>query len=99
MLEPALVQKFQDHLPESFWMVEASAPELFASSRRKFGEVLLSAQLPVSKPLNLSLLLAARVPGLVMIRQQDKVPIDRTNLQGHTDLFDLQRDGVPTGTV
>ena len=98
-LEPALVQKFQNHLPETFWMVEASAPELFASSRRKFGEILLSAQLPVPKPLNLSLLLAARVPGLVMIQQQNNVPIDQTQLQGHTGLFNLQRDGEPTGTV
>ena len=98
-LEPALVQKFQNHLPETFWMVEASAPELFATSRRKFGEILLSAQLPVPKPLNLSLLLAARVPGLVMIRQQNNVPIDQTQLQGHTSLFNLPRHGVPTGAV
>jgi len=72
-LEAAHIQKFQNHLPESFWMVEASAPELFASSRRKFGEVLLSAQLPVPKPLNISLLLAARVPGLVMFNQLNNI--------------------------
>jgi hypothetical protein len=98
-LEPALVQKFQNHLPETFWMVEASAPELFATSRRKFGEILLSAQLSVPKPLNLSLLLAARVPGLVMIRQQNNVPIDQTHLQGHTGLFNVQRHEMPTGAV
>ena len=89
VLEPALVQKFQNHLPETFWIIEASAPELFASSRRKFGEVLLSAQLAIPKPLNLSLLLAARVPGMVMFNQQNNVTIDQTKLQAHTDLFHL----------
>ena len=34
-----------------------------------------------------------------MIQQQNNVPIDQTQLQGHTGLFNLQRDGVPTGTV
>ena len=42
------------------WMVEASAPELFSASRRKFGEVLVSAMAPMPTPLNASLLLAAR---------------------------------------
>jgi hypothetical protein len=33
-LEPAHVQKFQNHLPEYLWLAEASAPELLSSSRR-----------------------------------------------------------------
>lgn len=88
-LEPALIQKFQNLLPEQFWIVEASAPELFSSSRRKFGEVLLTAQTPLPKPLNLSLMLAARFPGVAMLRQSGGVPVEQTRLKGHTDLFSL----------
>ena len=88
-LEPALIQKFQNILPEHFWMIEASAPELFSSTRRKFGEVLLTAQTPLPKPLNLSLLLAARFPGMVMVQQQGQAPVEQTRLNGHTDLFSL----------
>lgn len=88
-LEPAIIQKFQNLLPEHFWMIEASAPELFSSNRRKFGEVLLTAQTPLPKPLNLSLMLAARFPGVAMLRQPGGVPIEQTRLKGHTDLFSL----------
>jgi hypothetical protein len=38
-----------NRLPESFWIVEASAPELFPSSRRKFGEVLFVSHEPFAK--------------------------------------------------
>jgi len=55
--------------------------------------------LPVPKPLNISLLLAARVPGLVMFNQLNNISIEPTHLQSHTDLFNLQRNGVPTGAV
>ena len=44
-------------------MVEASAPELFSATRRKFGEVLLRADLAVPKPMDFRLLLALRMPG------------------------------------
>ena len=50
-------------LPEWLWMVEASAPELFSSTRRKFGEVLFRADLAVPKPMDFSLLLRLRLPG------------------------------------
>ena len=51
--------------------------------------MLLTAQTPLPKPLNLSLMLAARFPGVVMLRQQNGVPIEQTKLNGHTDLFSL----------
>ena len=88
-MEKDLIQKFENYLPEFFWLVEASAPELFSSSRRKFGEVLISAQAQAPTPLDLSLMLAARLPGMAIIRQGNDVPIDKTQLQGHTPLFSL----------
>ncbi len=89
VLEPAHIQKFQNHLPEDFWLVEASAPELFSSSRRKFGEVLVSAQTALPKPLDLTLLLGARLPGVVLLRQQGTVAVEPTQLGSHTGLFSL----------
>lgn len=88
-LEPALIQKFENHLPEHFWLVEASAPELFAASRRKFGEIIVAAQTAMPKPLDFSLLLAARLPGFVLLRQSGEMPTEQTQLKGHTDLFSL----------
>jgi len=87
-LEADMVQKFRDYLPPIFWMIEASAPELFNSSRRKFGEVLLPCDKPLSKPLNASMLLATRLPGLVYFRPgQLQIEIRPTQLKGHTPLF------------
>ena len=57
-LEADMLQKFRDYLPPMFWMVEASVPELFNSSRRKFGEVLLPCDRPLPSALNDSMLLA-----------------------------------------
>jgi hypothetical protein len=88
-MESALIQKFQNFLPENFWIVEASAPELFSASRRKFGEIIIAAQTPMPKPLDFSLLLAARMPGFVLLRQLGGMPTEQTQLQGHTDLFSL----------
>ncbi|MDP1579181.1 MAG: hypothetical protein Q8M02_02815 [Candidatus Didemnitutus sp.] len=43
-LEPAHADTIAGRLPEAFWLVEVSAPELFPNSRRKFGEVLIASQ-------------------------------------------------------
>ena len=92
VLEPDMAQKFQDYLPPTFWMIEASAPELFNSSRRKFGEVLLPCDKPLPRPLNDSVLLAARLPGFIYFRpgalQLQRRP---TKLAGHTPLFTLSQ--------
>lgn len=63
--DPEAANAFLSPLPETFWMVEASAPELFAASRRKFGEVLLSDDVSLQGHLDLSLLIAFRLPGVL----------------------------------
>ncbi len=68
-------------------MIEASAPELFDASRRKFGELLLSATLPLPKLLNIGPLLTARLPGMVLMTQAGNIVRLSTALQSHTPLF------------
>ena len=86
-LEPAAITRLENHLPERFWMIEASAQELFTASRRKFGEILLSCTTPLPRPLNLSLMLAARLPGLLLISQPGGLATMNSQLQGHTPIF------------
>jgi hypothetical protein len=88
-LETECLSIFGNCLPERFWMVEAGAPELFASSRRKFGEVLLVANQAVPRPLDASLLIAARLPGMYVINQGQSLDVRRTGLQGHSALFSM----------
>jgi hypothetical protein len=72
-------------LPDCFWVAELSAPELFTATRHKFGELLIAAdQAPAT---DLSLLLAARLPGHLIFRTGGKLTVQPTGLTGHTPLF------------
>lgn len=86
-LEPERIAALRNRLPESFWMAEASAPELFASSRRKFGELLVAANQPLPKPLDITLLIAARLPGLSLVNNRSALDVKESAQQGHTPLF------------
>jgi hypothetical protein len=89
-LEAELRARLHDVLPAHFWMVEASAPELFAATRRKFGEILVAADKPPA-PLTASLLLAARLPGLVLVNPgTGSLEVRPTRLLGHSPLFTFQ---------
>lgn len=86
-LETDLRVRLGDVLPAQFWMVEASAPELFAATRRKFGEILVAADKPPA-PLTASLLIGARLPGLVVINPgTGSLEVLPTQMLGHTPLF------------
>jgi len=86
-LEAAVISRLENHLPERFWMIEASAQELFTASRRKFGELLLSCTTPLPRPLNLTPMLAARLPGMLLISQPGGLATMTSQLQGHTPIF------------
>lgn len=61
--------------------------ELFSATRRKFGEVLLRADLAVPKPMDFSLLLGLRLPGQFLhIEGQTLQRID-TGTSAHVALF------------
>lgn len=90
-LEEAIVNRLERLLPDRFWMIEASAQELFTASRRKFGEVLLSCTTPLSLPLNMSILQAARLPGLVLTFDSGGgLEALDSQLQGHTPIFSAE---------
>jgi len=99
-LEGAEIDSLAQALPERFWMIEASAQELFAASRRKFGELLLSCTTPLPSPLPrplprpvmLSLLLAARLPGVVLMPKDGELVVTPRRLQGHTPIFTAWED-------
>jgi len=86
-LEADLIAKLDSKLPDVMWMVEDSAPELFSCSRRKLGEIILSATTPLPAQIDLSLLLSARLPGIVILSDGGQFPINTTRLEGHTELY------------
>ena len=86
-LEAELVAQLATELPERFWMIEASAPELFTASRRKFGELLLASATPLV-PLNASLVHAARLPGAFFRFSGSGLSYKSTSLVGHTGIFE-----------
>lgn len=84
-MEEALIDELKSALPDYFWMAELSAPELFTATRHKFGEFLISADKPHAT--DLSLLIAARLPGYILTRNNGKIEVKPTRLEGHTPLF------------
>ena len=43
--EESLIVRLLRDLPDTFWMIEISCPDLFSSTRGKFGEVLLTYEI------------------------------------------------------
>lgn len=84
-LEDALRISLGQSLPDVFWMAELSAPELFTATRHKFGELLIAADRPSAA--DLTLLLAARLPGQALLRTNGNLASQPTQLAGHTQLF------------
>jgi hypothetical protein len=84
-LETAIVDRFAAHLPDPIWVVELSAPELFPASRRKFGEILVTAS--AANPGGLPQIVGARVPGAFYLVQAGNFLPERTRLAGHTELY------------
>jgi len=76
-------------LPLSFWMVEASAQELYPASRRKFGEILIKDAQELSTNPTWSLFLAARLPGRDFYQRPDPLGyIGEETISGHhTQLY------------
>ena len=94
-LEGELRQRLRELLPAHFWMVEASAPELFATTRRKFGEILIAADKP-GTPISSALLLAARLPGFILVNPgTGLLDIRPSQLLGHTPLFTFPQTPLP----
>lgn len=80
---------FTRELPDFFWMVELSAPELFSATRHKFGEILLATDGAIPEPPDFTLFLASRIPGLVIHRGTDGSLFDTlpSGIQSHLPLY------------
>jgi len=86
-VEADWVSELEKALPERFWMIEASAQELFTVSRRKFGEILLDCSKPLPKPLDPSPLLAMRLPGMLWHSEAGQLKMRTSAQQGHTPIY------------
>ena len=86
-IESDAIEQFEKRLPNTFWLVEASAPELFPTTRRKFGEVLIAADKAIPTPLNYDLLVAYRLPGIMLWIEGGNFVSRNTALDGHCKLF------------
>lgn len=86
--DPGCVSAMEAELPDYFWMIEASAAELFSASRRKFGEIIIRSDLPTPKHLDWSLFLLARLPGEVLRLQSGRLDTQPCGTAGHVGLFE-----------
>ncbi|MFW6151987.1 MAG: hypothetical protein ACOC6C_03330 [Verrucomicrobiota bacterium] len=82
-------------LPDHFWMIEVSVPELFAANKRKIGCILLRGDRPFGTKLDFSSFLLARMPGYYLFFRQvgkdgrPQFAARASNLRSHVDV--LQR--------
>lgn len=84
-VSPALREELAGTLPPAFWLAELSAPELFTATRHKFGELLLAVDQPPAT--DLSLVLAARLPGCFVLRTNGNLALRPDGIEAHTPLF------------
>ncbi len=92
-LEDSIRKTFIQNLPDQFWMVEVSAQELFPVNRRKFGEIIISADDVLPDPLDESLFLGARLPCVLLVKKTltSELIIQTTVLHDHTSLYEYER--------
>lgn len=75
-----------------YWLVELSVPELFSANKRKIGEVLLRANIPVTVAQDYKHFVLARLPSYFVLYSGKKAGpqylfVD-SGLQSHVELFD-----------
>ncbi len=63
IIDPKVLDVLENGLKGYYWVVEISLPELFPANRRKLGEIVLNAEVELSKELDLSTYVLARLPG------------------------------------
>lgn len=89
----AVIVELSSGLPSYLWIVEISLPEIFSANRRKLGEIVLNATIPLSSGKDLSAFLFARILNKVFgLRFEDSkmklVTLDIAEIDTHTDLFE-----------
>jgi len=85
-------QKIAPILPDHFWMVEASMPELFSVSRKKFGEIILAVDVNNNDEASFNLCFI-RLPNCAIVRDKDNNtlwsswPSWQLPTRGHTPIY------------
>jgi hypothetical protein len=86
-LESDIIERVTQKLPDNFWMVEASCPELFSVTRRKFGEVVLATE-QCGDVFDSKAFCLLRLPGLFIISDENNgQQIYETQIREHTHVF------------
>jgi hypothetical protein len=83
------IEMIHKGLPDQFWMVEASMPELFSASRKKFGEVIICPE-GDNVTFGPCSLISMRLPSCVIVRSVNdcsKQQYHNSSIQGHTSVY------------
>lgn len=83
-------------LPNSFWMVEVSIPELFSANRRKLGELLILDDVVIKPEIqpDWSLFLFAHLPACLAIKnsKQNEFGFYPHSIKSHTPIYSQSED-------
>ena len=85
----------EDLVPERYWMIEVSVPEVFSTNKRKLGEILLDAERELSSDIDGTSFVLARFPGCyAFFDQQDGYGIPRfsttsSSLESHIPVYSV----------
>ncbi|MDR0602948.1 MAG: hypothetical protein LBG80_01425 [Bacteroidales bacterium] len=87
-IEPDIITKCNQLLPQMFWMIEVSCPELFSITKRKFGELLLATEF-CNNDFDLKSFCLLRLPGLFILSKEEdnQYNIQKTQVKEHTRIF------------
>jgi hypothetical protein len=85
-----IVDAISQFLPNKLWVIEVGIPDLFSTNKRKLGELLLDATMPLNEQQPMSLFVMARLPGCYVFLEdfsnpmQPKFSAVKSNLTDHT---------------
>lgn len=88
-----IVEALSKFLPDYIWMVEVTIPEIFSTNKRKLGEILLNAELPLNPEIDGESFLLARFPECFVFLDsiddsgEPKFLTAQSGLKSHTCLY------------
>jgi hypothetical protein len=86
-MEQHLIEQFEK-LPDEFWLVEISCPELFSATRAKIGDILLTIENDITLNTSSAKPLAYRLPNIVYFENDCNTPPQKTKkISGYLPLW------------
>lgn len=90
-IDKKMINMYNKFLPNSFWMVEVSIPELFSANRRKLGEILIRSDVVIKPEIqpDWSLFLFAHLPACLAAvnSNQNKFEFFPHSIKSHSALY------------